>query len=208
MRLLTILDKIFHGNDEKIIELIASSVYIKEFQFKPETLIFNTGLTFYSHKNTSFTLFFDCFSETLIRQVKDNPSGNKVPSLLGLVMIPDDKGYLSKCLNSLIVGMSSTDFKKCVATEISYKDIRDEHSFKTFDIYENDELEDIIKTYPTSKELSTKVFIAGKTIKAWNSDYCPNTNQIYNSNQAFFDATDGQLEDIDSETGWTMLGRD
>jgi hypothetical protein len=219
MKFKIILDKLYSGDESQVISVLDRSIYISDYAFEEgKSFVLHTGVTFYSHTNKSFALYYDLNKDTLIRQLQDNVTNSVAPPILGLHSYIE-RGYFNGCSPTLVTGISS-DLSKFTGEEITFKDIsKPNHPFKEFTIYQGSETDSIIKTYPTSIDFKTKVFISGNVIKKYISEeeYYSNSDDedddydrgdSYSSRQAFRDATGGQLDDMDADEGWTSLGRD
>ena len=87
---------------------------------------------------------------------------------------------------------------------------KSERTINSIEIEDNEK----IKIFPLQKHLTEKIFIKGNKYSLYEPDmfdtdrgYDRDRYENYSDNDAFYDATDGQLGDLGHE-GWTYLGRD
>ena len=212
MKLITILDKIYSGNDASIVDVIASSKYVKDHVFDDnKSLVINTGLSFKSHKGNEFGLFYDIYEDVLIRQMINPGDFFGILPHLGLRCFPEN-GYLNLISQDLIVALSTSIelFGVERFCEEEYSTLAEK--FPTFKIFEGQDSNNIIKSYPLRIDNKPIVFVVSNGIEKYIDDdefYEDNDSdddyyQNYTDEDAFRDATDGQCED----ESWTSLGRD
>lgn len=224
MKLITILDKIYSGNDDLIVGVIASSKYVKNHVFDDaKSLVINMGLSFRSHKGNEFALFYDIYEDVIIRQMINPGDFFGILPHLGLRCFPEN-GYLNLISQDLIVALSTSIelFGVERFCEEEYSNLAEK--FPMFKIFEGQDSNNIIMSYPSRIVTKPIVFVGSNGIEryidndefyeendSYDDDDFNEENDSYDDDyqdhtdaDAFRDATGGQCEG----ESWTSLGRD
>ena len=212
--------KTLYGNSfSSILSVLNESVYVTDFSSdKP---LMHTGFSFSLHTGTKLDILFCPITNTIVRSPKTQ---SQVPQLIGLVVGKNEDSHFTKIFESYIpVAVQPyqiyiiKDLEKYLSKKpeqiVLFKDDKTEEIIvESFKIEDEDNK---IHEFPLNKHLAKTVFYGQSTFQEYTPNFFhrkyPEKHSDhysdYSEGDAFYDATDGQLDDL-GDFGWTFLGRD
>jgi len=125
----TVLKNLYSGNQDLILEVINSSIYVDKYSGHDKTMLIHTGYSFLTQHNKRMILLYDLETQKIITQVQNWPS--KLPILAGLPVTRGESRYFDSWYGALAIecpeDSNNLDFQLIKESEIySYTDHIDE----------------------------------------------------------------------------------
>ncbi len=220
MKLCYILEVLNNSSIEKIVELLNSATYIRDYKEKEDSFFIHIGFVFQIQTATKFELFFDLTTKNLIYQKRMKDS--TMPCFLGIIYQKD--GSYLKHATSGVLGACSFNEEHVYFYETTKEKIQKlEFECPVFTFFDDVDHHDLSKQkqFPLSKQVFQTIYFGNSRFQIYDphTSYLADRenydhesprmrdNNDYDEYDSFWDATGGQVGDLGDE-GWLSLGRE
>jgi len=69
MNYLTVIKKLYGDDEDELLNVLNSAIYVEDYNFDKKTLLIHTGFIFMTHKQKKMTLIYDLVNKAVIKQV-------------------------------------------------------------------------------------------------------------------------------------------
>lgn len=215
MDFLKLLNVLYGKDLASILSVLNSSVYVKKHI--TDGFVMHTGFSFSMHTEEQMDILYCLATGTIIRTPK---TYSQTPQILGILLKKENGEYFNAIsrfyfpviseepvVRYVIKGLESYLSKKPNDITIITEDTQEELLIQSLKVVNNNQTYE----FPLNIHLKSIVFYGHGSFRRYDPEpyqrEYQNNYDYYSENDAFYDATDGQLGDL-GDFGWTHLGRD